>query len=405
MKRWVLALVALGGIGCGKAGGPTQAVPSTETSVAIAPPSTVAAFDVNRPEQCAACHQAVVAEWESSLHRRAHTSRDPIFAAVHEVRSAREGAELVAKNCANCHSPAGETPELADLGVTCSTCHQTKAVDSSMRGEGKMGFAAFVRTAPNEIVGPRGADIVAGAPHALAVAEAHVFDGSTLCLSCHEELKNKDGIAACSTGIEWREGRPKDDETCVDCHMPWVEGPSGVISQARTRHRSHAFIGPHAALADPAKDLAKGALGLEVIFEGEGVKVTLENKTRHAWPTGFPGRFAVVALVGYDAQGREVWRNFTDDPMKEHPEAVLNKVYLDGEGQPTLAPYAKTLARDSRLKTDETRVMRVVVPNEVVRVEARLVSRLVAPPLAKRLELGELAELAPRIVKKAEARR
>ena len=389
MRRMGVALWVVGAVGCGKDEASGEAGTSAESAATSAEETTVPAFDVSRPEQCAACHQAVVAEWESSLHRRAHTTRDPIFAAVHRVRSEREGAEAVAKNCANCHSPAGDSPELADLGVTCSTCHQTKAVD---RSAGKMGFAAFVRTADNEIAGPHGKDIVAGAPHALAIAEPHVFDGSTLCLSCHEELKNKDNIASCSTGIEWRDGQPKEGEACVDCHMPWVEGPSGVLSQARTRHRSHAFIGPHAAIRmpdDPRMDLAKGALGLEVVFEGDTLKVTLGNKSRHAWPTGFPGRFAVVSLVGYDGDDREVWRNFTDDPMRQHPDAVLNKVYLDGEGQPTLAPYAKTLARDSRLKTDETRVLEVVVPAEVKRVEASVVSRLVAPPLAKMLGLGE----------------
>jgi hypothetical protein len=238
--------------------------------------------------------------------RRAHTTHDPIFAAVHKVRSAREGAELVAMNCAKWHSPTGGRPELADLGVTCSTCHQTKAVDGS---GGKMGFAAFVMTADHEIAGPHGKDIVAG------------------------------------------------------------------------------------------------ALDLHVAFDGDLLMVTLENKTSHGYPIGFPGRFAVLSLVGYDAAEEEVWRNFRDDPMKEHPEAVLNKVYLDGEGQPTLAPWAKTLARDSRLKTGETRLISVAVPPEVKRVEAKLGSRLVAPPLARTLGLGEWLELKPGVVKKAEAKR
>jgi hypothetical protein len=394
MSRTLIAVSVILGVlsGCGK--GPAETGGAGDDTAAIA-------FDPNQPQQCAACHQAVVAEWETSLHRRAHTSRDPIFAAVHQVRSAREGADM-AKNCANCHSPAGSTPELADLGVTCSTCHQTRAID---RSGGKMGLAALMRTAPNEVVGPHGSDIAAGAPHALAIAEPTVFDGSTLCLSCHEQLANKDGIAACSTGIEWRDGHRANGQSCVDCHMPWVDGPNGVTSPARTRHRSHAFIGPHLALRDPAQDLAQGALSLALGFEGDSLEVTLANKTQHAWPTGFPGRFAVVVLVGFDAAGQQVWSNFTDEPMKQHPDAVLNKVYLDADGKPTLAPYAKTLARDNRLKTDETRTFSVTVPAEVIRVEGKLMSRLVAPPLAKMLQLGELPELKPRAVATAKAQR
>lgn len=383
----VLALALACSIGCGRPPAPSQA------------PLT-AAFDPNRPDQCAACHQAVVAEWETSLHRRAHTSRDPIYAAVAKVRSAREGPDLVAAHCANCHSPAGTTEALADLGVTCSTCHQTQAID---RSDGKLGLAALTRTPPAAIAGPHGAAIAEGAPHTLALADPAVFDGSSLCLACHDELKNADGIAACSTGLEWRAG--EDRQTCVDCHMPWVDGPSGVMSPTRTRHRSHAFIGPHHALRDPTSDLARDAVLLSVALGADAAAVTLDNRTQHAWPTGFPGRFAVVSLVGFDATGQAIWRNFTEDPMREHPDAVLNKVYLDADGSPTLAPYAKTLARDTRLKTGERRTFSIALPPPVTAVEARLLSRLVAPPLARMLALGDLPELAPRVIATARAQR
>ncbi|MBP9206892.1 MAG: hypothetical protein KBG28_23170 [Kofleriaceae bacterium] len=401
---WLLVTAGLVA-GCRKdppSGGASAGSGSTPGSAAGSAAGTAAAvaLDLNRPDQCGACHQAVVAEWEQSQHRRAHTTRDPIYAALHQVRSAREGADVVAKNCAGCHNPAGATAELADLGVACATCHQTRALD---RADGKLGLAALVRTGAGEITGPHGLRDVTGSPHVVVAADPAVFDGSSLCLACHDELKNKDGIASCSTGTEWRAGR--DARTCVDCHMPWVETPSGAVSQARPRHRAHTFVGPHAALRDPAQGLTKEALGLSASLAGATLEVTLDNRTQHAWPTGFPGRFALVSIVGFDRDGREVWRNVTDDPMKQHPEAVLNKVYVDAQGAPSLAPYATKLARDNRLRTGESRTVRVAVPATVASVEVSLVSRMVAPPLARTLGLGDLPELKPRVVATARASR
>jgi hypothetical protein len=56
-----------------------------------------------------------------------------------------------------------------------------------------------------------------------------------------------------------------------------------------------------------------------------------------------------VPQQGLDATGAEIWRNVKGEPMKDHPDAVLNKVYLDADGGMTLAPYGVKISRDSRL--------------------------------------------------------
>jgi hypothetical protein len=86
--------------------------------------------------------------------------------------------------------------------------------------------------------------------------------------------------------------------------------------------------------------------------------------------------------------------------MKEHPDAVFNKMYVDAAGQPVLAPYGVTLTRDNTLKRDETRQIEIALPAAVVRVELALKYWLVAPPAAKTLQItGVLAE--PRVRLKA----
>ena len=81
--------------------------------------------------------------------------------------------------------------------------------------------------------------------------------------------------------------------------------------------------------------------------------------------------------------------------MKEHPEAVFNKVYVDADGGTVLAPYGVRLARDTRLGPQETRQLTVDVPKQVATVEASVKFWLVAPPAASVLGVSELAEAKP----------
>jgi hypothetical protein len=166
--------------------------------------------------------------------------------------------------------------------------------------------------------------------------------------------------------------------------MPRVDGPSGPVS-ARKTHHSHAFAGPHRAWGDADTSLLASAVKLGGRFEGERFVATLENASGHSFPTGFPARLAVLVMRGLDASGAEVWKNVKGDPMKDHPDAVLNKLYVDAEGAPTLAPYGVKLARDSRLTPGERRTITVAVPSTVSTVELTLRFWLVAPMAATRI--------------------
>jgi hypothetical protein len=91
----------------------------------------------------------------------------------------------------------------------------------------------------------------------------------------------------------------------------------------------------------------------------------------------------VLDLRAFDASGKEVFRNITSDPMKEHPEAVFNKGYVDAEGKPALAPFATKLVRDTRLKAGEVREVSKDVPATAVKAELQLRFFLAAPPMVK----------------------
>ena len=360
-------------------------------------PGPAAAVDLDDPATCSACHAAVVREWNDSMHARAHHDRDPIHAGMRRMRMAKQG-QAIAGQCAQCHtprSPADVDAPAAKQGVSCATCHAAAHVDLAA---GK-GAKALTWTEGTLLLGPH--DLAAGASpvHGTGNAPAHLTDGTTLCMACHDATTTPTGADACTTGPEFRAAAATEGEaarSCVACHMPRVEGPSGAVS-TRADHASHRFHGPHDAWHHDDPSFLAQAVDLRLTRAPSGTAtVTLANRSQHGFPTGFPGRMAVLVVEGFDAAGASVWR--ADD-------TVLNKVYVDGDGKPVPPPFSAKLDRDTRLTPNETRTLQFEPPATVASLEARLVLRLLPPPMASSLGLpadpatAELAE--PRLVASA----
>lgn len=365
--------------------------PPAVSAEAASDASSGVAIDFDDPESCAPCHGVVVAEWKTSMHARSHHEKDPIYGTMRTKRMQVQG-EQIAEQCNQCHIPrAVETSEtsVAFQSVSCSTCHAVSAHDPSQG----MGARAFTWS-EDTLLGPN--DLAPGASpvHGTGPAPSWMTDGRSLCLTCHDATSTPTGAAACTTGPEHT--ALQGDETCTSCHMPTVEGPSGALSR-HTSHASHAFLGPHHAWYHDDASFMATAVDLGVSRDGEGITVTLDNRAGHAFPTGFPGRMAVVVVEGFDAAGQSVWKNITGDPMQESPESVLGKVYVDAEGKPVPAPFSVELRRDSRLEPGEKRTLRYAVPPTVEAAEARLVFRLLPPPLAESLGIDGV-EAEPRVI-------
>lgn len=352
--------------------------PKTQVNEAAKALAPNIVLDADDPSTCAACHQAVVAEWNQSLHRRAHQSNDPLYASMRSLRATKQGPEVLA-GCANCHSPRDvSAPEshAAQTGVSCATCHQ---LDGVHPGDTVKGVNALAVAADKHFRGPH--DIADGTSplHANGPALPELTDGTTVCLACHREERNAAGLPTCSTGIEHASLDAKPPPSCTSCHMQEVDGPSGVVS-ARARHRSHDFRGPH-----QVPTMLEEALRITGRFEGETLVIRLENLSGHAFPTGFPGRLALLDVRGLDAQGTEVFSTASPEPVKDHPELVFNLGYADATGAPTLAPFATKLVRDNRLKAGEVREIPLTFPKEVTQASVQLRFFGLAPNAAKAL--------------------
>ena len=77
--------------------------------------------------------------------------------------------------------------------------------------------------------------------------------------------------------------------------MRWIDDP-------------HAFLGPHHAWYHDDSTFLASSVDLLAELDGQTATVTLVNQTGHAFPSGFPGRMAVVMVKGLDAQGTAVWK-------------------------------------------------------------------------------------------------
>lgn len=354
----------------------TSAVVVNEVALALA---ANVKLDAEDPATCEACHGAVVAEWRESQHSRAHHASDGVYGALRALRTAKQGAAIPNK-CATCHNPRApeehETPA-AKTGVSCATCHQ---IDGVHLENGAKGVAALVPgpalRGPHDI--PDGTSPV----HATGSALTALTDGRTVCLACHGEEKNPAGVVTCATGVEHAAGG--DAKPCASCHMDDVTGPSGAVS-TRASHKSHRFRGPLLAARAGQPGILAEAIALSGAFEGEHFVAKLENRSGHAFPTGFPGRVAMLELRGLDDGGATIFENLADDPMKDHPEAVFNRAFVGADDKPAIAAFATREVRDTRLKPGETRAITVELPAAVHSVELRLRFVLVPKPLASAL--------------------
>jgi hypothetical protein len=345
-----------------------------------APGASTVALDPDDPTTCEACHGTVVKEFRESLHSRAHHAVDPLYGAMRQRRLEKQGPEVV-KRCAVCHTPRDqvdvESPS-ARAGVTCATCHQLAGVTR----DGGAGVHALVAGPQKHFRGPHDVATRIEGVHGTGPALAELVDGTTLCLACHAEERNTAGLLTCSTGPEYDAAGA--GPTCTSCHMKTVDGPSGTVT-TRPSHRSHSFAGPDQHRRLGGVGLMDEAVNLSGRFTGERLEVTIENRSPHAFPTGFPARMALLDVRGLDASGQEVFHNVTTDPMKEHPEAVFNRGFVDAEGKPSLAPFATRQVRDNRLGPKERRLIALTVPATVTSAELRVKFFLLAPFAAQQL--------------------
>jgi hypothetical protein len=287
---------------------------------------------------CSGCHERVVSEWRTSMH--AHALSSPVMVAQNNLAH-RETLSSTSypdpqNVCVNCHGPlatklakspllpfkaegALAEPALVDEGITCSVCHQWQG-ESKTAGGGLTAFQDGL-VPGRTFFGPYD-DPVGNAYHR-SESSALFKDPTELCRNCHSVQYDRNGDGKIERGTdlvlqtlfdEWRDYAKTGGASCVDCHMPVVQGSRAAESAlipleqdadapARTL-RSHRFIAVDYPIDDVAlRDGSRaeresllrraGLLGvdeskLKVTDASVAFEVSLQNTgTGHNLPGGF----------------------------------------------------------------------------------------------------------------------
>jgi hypothetical protein len=220
-------------------------------------------------ESCRPCHPTQYESWSRSAMGRAMT--DPIFL---EDFHHQDEPFL----CLLCHAPLLEQQPTVVFGLASvkplrARQEPNPTFDRALQQEGVT--CAACHLVDGVMVGPDGDP----APH--PTRKDPGFREATRCVRCHQlpvpPLSHLDRPLADTHG-EWEAWKAQTGrtETCTDCHMP---------------ARSHTWPGAFDA------ELLRSGLGVSVDADSERVRVTLENRAGHRFPSADPAR-ALVVRVG-----------------------------------------------------------------------------------------------------------
>ncbi|MEJ2637519.1 MAG: hypothetical protein P8184_19795, partial [Calditrichia bacterium] len=202
----------------------------------------------------------------------------------------------------------------------------------------------------------------------------------------HAEKNNPRGVEVCSPGSEWKTYYEKTQKNCQNCHMPETAG-----------HVSHNFSGTHQG------DLLQKAVDMQLNFSRSKrkVSITLKNSgAGHAIPTGTPLRMVILKVTGLDANGKKIWENWKENPMKEDCTGLFMKILGDAEGNAPVPPWRATqIIYDRRLMPGVPEIVKYEIRNENVRqIQATLIYRFAPYPILQKFNIADPEFTQPKLL-------
>jgi hypothetical protein len=206
-----------------------------------------------------------------------------------------------------------------------------------------------------------------GSPyHEIDFSNDNFYSGKT-CLGCHSHKQNKHNFAVCDMNYKIE----KNKKTCIECHMPKVEGSFSTIKESKT-HRFHGFAG----VSNNASMLAEYVdIAIKPLKEGFVVAVT--NLATHELFL-HPMRLGELQV--------HVIKNGKVTPLKSvHFARVIGH-----NGKPAAPWEATEVLKNTNLKPNETREFTYKADlNKGDIVEVKLGFYKVNPKIAKKLQLKD----------------
>lgn len=343
----------------------------------------------------------VVDDWRATM--MANSAKDPFWRAKvsHEVLENPQFQEEIESTCTKCHAPLGNynaqyngnphysiaemvADSIALDGVSCLACHKQTTV---LLGDTHSGILHFdtAKVAYGPYPDPLHSPMAMATGYAPIHSE-HIRDAG-ICAGCHtlitQTVNPNDGTATDhhfveqATYHEWLNSfYNQNNITCQACHMPvLVKGSvfiaAGYETEPRAPFSLHKFTGANAFMLQLMRD-NKDALGINAELEHfeqtisstydmlqnrsvnmsiEGldrtgdtafVSITLENKTGHKFPSGYPSRRAFLRVTATTQEGDIIFQSGNWDENYE----------VNGQ-DPVFEPHYQTIRGENQIQIYE----------------------------------------------------
>jgi hypothetical protein len=355
---------------------------------------------LNSSKVCQKCHPIIYEEFQNSMHKNGSIFNDPVHKAIWDQHPLKKKEKYA---CKKCHTPVDThlqgVPKKNEIQlhepISCVYCHKikdirhhTKSNENILDTRGDVLFGARkAKKKSSDIKYKKEQSLFglftkhSGSPyHEIDFSNENFYNGK-VCMGCHSHKRNKHNLAVCEMEFKPQENK----QTCIECHMPKVEGSFSTIKESKL-HRYHGFAG----VSNGTEMLAK-YVDIAIKPTKDGFDIHVTNLATHELFL-HPMRLGVLRV--------HVYKKGKDIPLKS-----VYFVKVLGDDAKKIVPVwdATQVLKNTHLKPNETRVISYKISMQKGdSVEIELGFYKVNPKIAQKLQLQDKKLSSFRLLKKKE---